>query len=166
MANIDFVLQAMNVYVESIGKLGWVESMTPPIPKKKIEKFRGGGMLMEAGHPMGWEMPEFDFDLTAFDPAMIAEVGLFSKNDIPISFTQALDGEANAQHSNSFTCVGTFTYVSGAQKIAGQNVMKCKGTVKAAKLIYDGVIIFDFDIRSNKYVFNGVDEYAWIKSAL
>ena len=167
MAQLDYILQAMNVYVDGVSKIGWVEKLATPKIVKNMETFRTGGMLAERKHAMGYKAFEFDFDLVAFDPATIQQAGLFSKNAVTVSFTAALDGESNAQHTSSLTTRSVLTDMDpGTWEAGKKSVLKAKGTCAALKLVIDGATIYDIDIDANKYMIGGVDEYAWIRSAL
>jgi P2 family phage contractile tail tube protein len=167
MAQLDYVLQAMNVYVDGVGKLGWVEKLTTPKISKKTDKFRGGGMLADRVRQFGYEAFEFDFSLNAFDPQTIRQAGLFSKNAVTVSFTAALDGDNNAQHSANFITRSVFTAADPGGWEAGKKAMlQAKGACAALKLTMDGAVIYDIDIDADKYIIDGVDEYAWIKAAL
>ena len=167
MAQLDHILQAFNVYVEGYPKLGSGEKANTPKFKKKTEDFRGGGMLAAKKHVLGYEPFEFDFDLNSYDPQVVAQCGLFSKNAVTVSFTAALDGEKNAQHTYSLITRGKFTEIDPGQWEGGKKAMlKCKGALDALKLTYDNNVIYDIDIDADKYVIDGVDEYAWIRAAL
>jgi uncharacterized protein len=167
MANLDYVLQAMNSYVDGVGKLGSTEKASTPKIEKIMEKFRGGGMLGTRQIAMGFKEFEWEVEYNAYDPQIIAQCGLFSKKSITLSNTAALDGDAGAQHSVSLTCRGQFMSLDPGSWEGGKKAtLKTKAALDAFKLVIDGTTIHDIDVQADKYVIGGVDEYAWIRNAL
>ena len=100
MANFDYILQAMNSYVDGVGKLGATEKCATPKIEKVMEKFRGGGMLGTRQIAMGYKEFEWEVTFNAYDPQVIRQCGLFSKKAITLSNTAALDGDAGARAWN------------------------------------------------------------------
>lgn len=167
MANFDYVMQAMTVYVDGFGKIGTCEkSMTPKI-KKKTEDMRSGGMQATKKYAFGYDAFEFEFDLLSYDPQVIKQVALFSKRNIPLTFRGAFDGDRNQQHTGVLICAGEFHEIDPGGWEAGKKAMlKCKGTLNRLALTMDGAEIYNIDVDTNDFVFNGVNETAWINRAL
>jgi P2 family phage contractile tail tube protein len=167
MSQLDYVLQAFNSYIDGVGKLGSGERLQTPKLVKKAERMRGGGMLAERNHVMGYELFAFEAEYNSFDPQIIRHGGLFSKKSVPLSFTAALDGDEDARHTASFTCAGQFIEVDNGDWRAGAKAMlRVRGSLDRLKLVIDGETIYDIDVPANKYVIGDVDEYAWIRAAL
>ncbi len=163
--NLDYILQACNVYVDGYSKLGWAEKISTPKIKKKMETFRGGGMLGGKKHALGYEPIEFDFDMSAYDPKVLSRIGLFSADAITISFTGVFDGDQNAQHAANFVTRAKFEETdAGAWEPGKKAMLKAKGSCDAVKLTIDNAIIYDIDIDAQKWIINGVDEYAFIRA--
>jgi len=167
MAQLDFVLQAFNAYVDSVGKLGAAESVTTPKIEKVMEKFRGGGMLGTRQIAMGYKEFEWELTLTSYDPQVIRQSGLFSKKSIQLSTTAALDGDGGAKHTVSLTCRGQFMTTDPGKWEAGKPAkLTIKAALDALKLVIDGTTIYDIDVAANHFEIDGTDEYAWIGNAL
>ncbi len=166
MSQLDYIVQQINVVVDGFGKIGSVEKMQMPKPKKLHEDFRNGGMLAKQRHAMGYDVIEFEFELTAFDPQVLTKIGFFSKQ-VPTAFLGALDGSRNQQHASRLVTTAEYFEIDPGTWEPGKKAMlKCKGATKKAKLIIDGAELYDIDIENDVYVVGGVDEYAWIRQAL
>lgn len=167
MATFDYVLQAMNTYVDGVGKLGSCEKASTPKIEKMMEKFRGGGMLGTRQIALGFKEIEWEVEFNSYDPQIIAQIGLFSKKSISLSNTAALDGDSNAKHTVSLTCRGQFMSVDpGSWESGKKATLKVRAALDAVKLVIDGATIYDLDFLADKYVIDGVDEYSWIRNAL
>lgn len=167
MATLDYVLQAMNSYVDGVGKLGSSESCSTPKIKKVMEKFRGGGMLGTRQIAMGYEAFEWGVSYSAYDPQVIRQVGLFSKKAITLSNTAVFDGDGGAQHAATLICRGQFVEVDPGSWEGGKKaVLKVTAALDALKLSIDNTVIYDIDVQADRYVIGGVDEYTWIRNAL
>jgi P2 family phage contractile tail tube protein len=167
MANLDYIVQAFNSYVDGVGKLGTTEKCSTPKIEKVMEKFRGGGMLGTRQIAMGFKEFEWDVTFNSYDPQIIRQCGLFSKKAIALSNTATMDGDGGAKHTVSLTCRGQFSQIDPGDWEGGKKaLLKVKGALDALKLIVDGVAIYDIDVLADKYIIDGVDEYAWIAAAL
>lgn len=167
MANLDYIVQAFNTYVDGVGKLGETEQCSTPKVEKIMEKFRGGGMLGTRQIAMGFKEFEWEATYNAFDPQIIRQCGLFSKKEISLSNTAAMDGDGNAKRTLSLTCRGQVSEVDPGAWEGGKTAkLKIKAALDALKLVVDGVVIYDIDLKADKYIVDGVDEYAWIAAAL
>jgi P2 family phage contractile tail tube protein len=167
MASFDYVLQAMNSYVDGVGKLGSTEKCSTPKIEKVLEKFRGGGMLGTRQIALGYKEFEWEVDFNSYDPQIIRQCGLFSKKSITLSNTAALDGDGGAEHAANLICRGQFMSVDPGSWEGGKKAtLKVKAALDALKLTIDNVTIYDIDVQADKYIIGGVDEYAWIRNAL
>jgi len=167
MAQLDYVLQAFNSYVDGVGKLGTTEKCETPKIEKIMEKFRGGGMLGTRQIALGFKEFEWGVTYSSYDPQVIRQAGLFSKKSITLSNTAALDGDGGAKHVVSLTCRGQFMTVDPGSWEGGKLAkLTVKASLDALKLSIDGVTIYDIDVEANKYVFDGTDEYSWVGNAL
>jgi uncharacterized protein len=167
MANLDYILQAMNSYVDGVGKLGSTEQCSTPKMDKVMEKFRGGGMIGERQIALGFKAFEWEVTYNAYDPQIIRQCGLFSKKSIMLSNTAAFDGDGGAKHTASLTCRGQFmTLDPGTWESGKKATLKVHAALDAVKLVIDNETIYDIDILADKVVIGGVDEYAWIRNAL
>ena len=164
---LDYQLQAFKAYIDGVGYAGAGEKLTTPAFKKMMEKRRGGGMLAARNHAHGYEPFEMTFEFSSYEPRIIKMGGLFSRKGVPLSVTAAFDGDRDARHSASFVCAGQFSEVDGAEFTPGKPAMlKAKALLDRLKLTIDGDVIYDIDVEADKYLVNGVDEYAWIRNAL
>ncbi|MGO8738640.1 phage major tail tube protein [Rhodoblastus sp.] len=167
MSSLDYILVAMNSYVDGVGKLGSTERASTPKIKKVMEKFRGGGMLGTRMIPMGYESFEWEVDYSSYDPQVIQQVGLFSGMAIRLSNTASMIGDNGAKHSANLICRGQFTDLDPGSWEGGKKAMiKVRAALDALKLTIDNVTIYDIDVAAEKYIVNGVDEYAAIRAAL
>ena len=168
MAQIDYVMQAFTVYVDGFGKAGSGEKAALPKLKKKMEKFRGGGMLAEREVAMGYEMFEHSCSLSAFDPQVLKKGGHFSGNkDFAYSLRGYLDGDQNAQHTLICQMRGEIKELDMGEWEGGKKAMlKYTCALVAVKLQIDSVTLWDIDIENGVYAVNGTDPYRAIGAAL
>ncbi len=166
MSNFENIMIASTVYVDGVGKLGNCEKIMVPKLKKKTEKFRSGGMLMEREVALGYEMMEIEFDLHNYDPQVAVQIGLFSRKNVPISVRGAFDGDTT-QNALLMQCAGEFKEIDpGTFEPGKKAIMKCKAMLTSMKQTFGGNVLMDIDLLNNVYFVNGVDEYAWIRTAL
>lgn len=167
MAQLDYVLQAFNSYIDGVGKLGSTEKCDTPKIEKVMEKFRGGGMLGTRQIALGFKEFEWGVTFTSYDPQVIRQSGLFTKKSIALSNTAALDGDGGAKHTVSLTCRGQYMTLDPGSWEAGKLAkLSVKASLDALKLVIDGVTVYDIDVENNKFEIGGADEYAWIGNAL
>lgn len=167
MANFDYILQGFNVFVNGVGKLGSGEKLQTPKITKVNEKARSGGMLGTRKIYFGYDVFEFQFSLSAYDPQVIAQAGLFSKKQVPLSFAGFMDGDRGVTHSMRLITLGEFEEIDAGEWEAGKKAMlTAKGSLTALKLTVDGAEVYDIDLTNDVYVIGGVDEYAAMRAAL
>lgn len=164
--NYDYVIQASTVFVDGVGKIGFCEKMTTPKLKKKGEDFRPSGVLVGRRVFFGLDPMEFEFELNAYDPQVIQQVGL-TKRSVPLSFRGFAHGDENKEHTITLVCESEFEEVDpGTWEGGKKSMLKIRGVLTAAKLTVDGTEIYDIDARRGVYTFGGVDEMAPVRAAL
>ncbi|MBY6244126.1 phage major tail tube protein [Methylosinus sp. Sm6] len=165
---LDYIIQAFEVYTDGFGKAGSGEKCSMPKLKKKQEDFRGGGMLAPRKVSLGYEPFEFSADLSAFDPQVLALGRLFSgAKDIPFAIRGYMDGDQNSKHESVCQMRGEIVECDPGDWEAGKKAMlKFKAAPSSIKLTIDGVVIWDIDIQNNVYAVGGQDPYIAVRAAL
>ncbi len=168
MAQLDYVLQAFTSYVDGFGKAGSGEECSIPKLKKKVEDFRGGGMLAARKVALGYEAMEHDVSLSAFDPQVLSKGGLYLGNkSFSYSVRGYLDGDGNAEHTAICQMRGEVIELDpGAWQPGKKAVLKYKCALAAVKLTIDSAVVWDIDIENGVYAVGGSDPYARVRAAL
>lgn len=165
---LDYILQAFTVFADGYGKAGSGEKCNLPKVKKKTEEFRGGGMLAPRRVSLGYEAFEFEADLSAFDPQVLALAGLYTgAKGVGFSVRGYLDGDQNSEHTAICQMRGEVIECDAGSWEAGKKAMlKFRTALDMVKLTMDGVVIWEIDIESGVYSVGGSDPYARVRAAL
>lgn len=164
---LDYILQSFTINVDGFGMLGSGEKCKLPKIKKKTEKYRGGGMLAPRQHVLGFEEFEFECDLSAVFPNVIAQSAFLTAKGISFSVRAFLDGDQNATHSLYLYMRGEVIENDFGEWEAGKkSMMKVKVTLDALNLTIDGVEIFDIDLENGVNTWNGTDVAALVTAAI
>ena len=132
-----------------------------------MEKYRGGGMLAERHHALGYEAFEFEFDMTSVDPQVIKQSAFLTKKGLQFSVRGYLDGDNNANHTAYLAMRGEVMENDFGEWEAGKKTtMKVKVALDALKLVMDGDTLFEIDIEHDGLAFAGVDIAATILAAI
>lgn len=168
MANqLDFILQSFTININGFGMAGSGEKCKLPKIKKKMEKYRGGGMVAPRQHALGYEEFEFDCDLSAVNPQVIAQSAFLVSKGVSFSVRAFLDGDQNTTHSLYMYMRGEAIENDFGEWEAGKkSMMKIKFALDALNLTVDGASIFDIDIENGVNTWNGTDVASMITAAI
>lgn len=167
MAQLEYIVQAFSIFVDGYGKFGSGEKCQVPIIKKKMEEFRGGGMMAPRKISLGYELFEIGFDLSEFDPQVIQQAGLFSKKDVPLTIRGHLDGDSGVKRTAIFQCRGEFEEITPDAWEPGKKAgLKTKSPVSKAKFTIDQTVIYDVDLKADVFIVGNEDIGAAIRASL
>lgn len=150
-AQLDYILQSFTVYVDGYGKAGSGEKCNLPKFKKKMEDFRGGGMLAARKVALGYEAFEFEAEFSALDPQVMTLGQLFNGGK---SFS--VEGYLTGDQDNAWRVVvqmrGEISELDPGTHEPGKKAMlKMKVALDAVKLVIADKMIYDIDIQVGKY---------------
>ncbi|HEY8136272.1 MAG TPA: phage major tail tube protein [Methylocystis sp.] len=164
---LEYILQAWSAYVDGFPKIGSGEKAATPKFKKKMEDYRGGGMLATRQISLGYEAFELALDFSEYDPQVIAQCGLFTKKDVSLTVRGHFDGDSNTPHTGILQCRGEFKEINPDDWEAGKKAgLKTMAALSKLKLTMDSTVIYDVDIKANVYVFGNEDAGAAIRASL
>lgn len=164
---LDYILQQFVVSIDGFGKAGSGEKCMLPKIKKKMESYRGGGMIAPRRHALGYDEFTFECDLTAVDPQVIKQSGMLTAKSVTFSVKAFLDGDQNATHSLYMYMRGEVEENDfGSWEAGKKTTMKVKVALTALNLTIDGASIFDLDIEAGTNSFGGTDIAALIAAAI
>ncbi len=172
MSNFNYVVTAFSVFVAGVGKAGSGEKCKLPMLALETEKFRGGGMLGEIAVPFGYKPLEMEFELNQFDPQVLSLSDFFNQTGIAFSVRgfatgDGTNGTGTAAHTIICQCAGVMESVDPGEWTAGKKAsLKCKAMLTAAKLSVDAAVIYDIDLKADRYNVAGTDLYAPVRTAL
>lgn len=161
------VVKNINLFVDGKGQAGQLEDFTPPKLTLKLEEFRGGGMDSSVELEMGMEKLEASANLIAYDPDVLALLGVRSGTGTPYVAKMALE---------DFD--GTVTAVTHTMR--GKMKMQDPGTIKPGekaslkfdialdyyKLQHGDRVIHEIDVQNMVRIVDGVDVLAAQRAAL
>lgn len=146
-------------------KLGQVSEMALNLPREKNESFRNAGMVKDRKTPMGYEIDDLEFGMSAFDPATLLLATGKPGSEHSFMATGALVDEDGTTHSAVYSVRGRLiTPDAGTWKPGDSAELKCMVVQNYAKLEIDQQEIFEID--DFDYVLGGVSQRADIRSAL
>jgi uncharacterized protein len=168
MAQLDFILQSFSVYVDGFGHAGDGEECKPPVLKKKLESFRGGGMLADRKVALGFEAFTFSAKFSSSDPQLLSKGGLYVGNkSFGFSIRGYMDGDQNASHTSLIQMRGEVTKLDPGGWQAGKKAMlDFEAELLAVRWTIDAATVWDIDIENGLYAVGGTDPYAAVRAAL
>ena len=167
MSQLDHILQRFVVSVDGFGKAGSGEKCSLPKIKKKMESYRGGGMIASRKYALGYEEFSFELELSAVDPQVIKQSAFLIKKDVGFSVRGFLDGDGNAKHTVYLAMRGEVEENDfGSWEAGKKTVMKVKVALQSCKMVMDGETLFDIDVANDALNFAETDIGAVITAAL
>jgi P2 family phage contractile tail tube protein len=146
-------------------KVGQFSAVTIGLPQETNEEMRNGGMIKARKVAMGYEHPDLQFTMTAFDPATLKLVTGKPGTENPFMITGAHVDEDGATHSAVLYVRGRLVTADGGDWKPGEVAeLECSVVQNYAKLEIDGAEIFEID--DFDYSVGGVSQTGDIRAAL
>lgn len=162
------VLKHFNVFEQGQSFLGLVETIKLPKLSKKMEAYRGGGMLAEVEMDLGLEKLELEqelggfcldaykqFGVTTIDGVMLRFAGSYQRDDT--GQVQAVEVVVRGRHKE---------IDPGDSKSGDKGKTVVKSVLTYYKLTVDGKVVIEIDVLSNIYTVDGVDILAEHRKAI
>jgi hypothetical protein len=160
-----YILRNCALWADEDVKVGQMSEVSISLPKEKTESFRNAGMIKERKTPMGYELDDLQFTLTAFDPATLKLVTGKPGSEHSFMVTGAFADEDGTIHSAVYYVRGRLiTPDAGSWKPGDKAELKCTIALNEAKLDIDNAPIFEID--DFEYSLAGVSQTGDIRSAL
>jgi uncharacterized protein len=162
------VMKHFNVFQNGVSYRGKAEEVTPPKLTRKMEEWRGAGMLGPIQLDMGMEGMELEWSVGGIDKDMLTQFGAITADSIMLRFAGA------AQNDDTGDWVAVEIVVHGRQKELDFGSFKPgdKTTVKATmpltyyKLSIDGEDVIEIDLINFIAVMGGKDVLAEVRRIL
>ncbi|WP_320109197.1 phage major tail tube protein [Mangrovibrevibacter kandeliae] len=160
-----YILRDCTVFADRDSKIGQASEIALPVPEEKMEELRNAGMVMPIEVPMGFNMLESSFKLTAFDPQVITLFGLKIGTEKEFLVTGALAHEDG-------TVVNASAYIRGRMKKPDHGTWKTGEvgendfavSIRYYRLEVDGRVLVEMDPFNVSI--GGVSQTAAIRAAL
>ena len=122
------------------------QEITVPIPVRKTESMRMGGMIKPRKVFMGYEELSTGVKLVGLDPKIFKLYGYTVGSEIPVFHYGYMQSENGQNHSAVYETLCTLESVGVDGWVSGQAAQaEAKFDVNSAKLTIDGEVIFEID---------------------
>ncbi|ASS56890.1 phage major tail tube protein [Rhizobium leguminosarum] len=159
------LLRDCMLWADRESKIGQIGDITPPVPQKKLEEIRNGGMIKPREVSLGYEKLGFSFKMPGLDPQIVKLFGLRPGSENSFLITGALVDEDGTVHSAVMTVRGFLNQLDHGNWKPGEMAENDNMvSVNYYKLEVDGeelIEMDDFDIK-----IGGVSQYQDIRNAL
>lgn len=155
-------LKNFTVFVDGANYAGRIQEGAPPKIAIDTQEWSGGGMAGTVDIPMGTiQKMEFEYTLGEMAGEIIGKLG---RKDVPVTFRGAQGDENEAVIIDTRVLMREVDL--GTWKRGDKNTMKIANTASYYKLTVAGAVIIEIDVENMKYVVNGVDQMAAMRTAL
>jgi Bacteriophage tail tube protein len=153
-----------NVYLNGNNLLGRAAEFTVPQPLRKMQAYSGLGMMSGTEIPVGWEKMEATIKWASFDQTTLGQL-MSSTGMQQFAAMGDLQVLSSSGETNELPIVYNLT---GLTKDPGKVMFKAQEnigydttiTVYHIDLTIAGTQVYMFDVFSNQFVVNGVDQLA------
>jgi len=167
MAAARNVRKNINLFVDGRGYAGNIEEYNAPKLELLTEEFRGGGMHGAVELTMGHEKLECDFSMISYDAELLTQFDVREGFRTQLTARQALE-------SIDGTVIPVVHYMRGKVKAIDPGTSKPgeKPTTKFTmalsyyKEVHGGRVVHEVDVEGMKFVKDGVDVLAAIRTAI
>ena len=159
-------LKDMNVFSAANSFAGECLSFTRPKLAIKTEGYRAGGMLGEVMLDMGLEPLEVSAKFGGEIPELNRQFGANQLDAVQLRFAGAYQNDETGGYDDVQIVVrGRFTEIdSGDDEIGSKSGTTYKGSLVYYKQTRNGVVEFEIDMLAGKFVVDGVDRWAELRS--
>lgn len=165
MANIVISsLWNANVYLNGSDLLGRAAEVEIPQPKRLLEEYKGLGMASRVKIPTGWAPIESNVKWTSFDLQILTNTNA-TDSLVALSVMGDVQVFAAAGEVAELPVIANINGIvedPGHLMIKGQTNTEftSKITIWHVDLILQGIRVYLFDVMSNQFIVNGVDQLA------
>lgn len=150
-------LKDMMLFNEANSYLGQVKEFTPPPLKRKMESWRGGGMLGEVDIDLGQEKLEAEWTVGGLMAQVLEQYGTTDAGGVMLRFAGAYqrdDGGPN--HLMEIVLRGRHSELDmGGAKPGDDTEWKIKTTCTYYKAVIDGTTVIEIDMLSGLFSVGG-----------
>lgn len=161
-------LKDFNLFNDARSYLGEVGELTLPKLSRKMEGWRGGGMMGEVKVDMGQDALDLEWKIGGLAPQVLRQFGSADVGGVLLRFMGAYQREdGSGVNAVEVVVRGRHEEIdSGTSKAGGDTETTVKTTCSYYKLVIDGVEVIEIDLIANVFVVDGVDRNAEIRAAL
>lgn len=161
-------LKNFNVFNDGQNYVGLCQKITLPTLKRKMEKYRGGGMNGEVSIDMGVDALECEHEYGGIERQLFAQWGLARADGVLLRFMGAYQDEASGAVSAAEVVMrGRHEEVTLGEAEGGSpSPMTVKSTLTYYKLTVDGQVLVEVDLVNMVEVVNGEDRLAQQRQAI
>jgi len=161
-------LKNFNLFGNGESWLGLVGEITPPKLTRKVEQWRGGGMLGEVDIDLGLEKLEMELKIGGLLVGGLRMFGLVGIAGSQFRFVGAYqDDQSGAVQALEIVVRGRMTEIDTGTAKAGDNTEHTyKVSATYVKWTVNGRTEIEVDMLNNVFVVDGIDQMAAIRVAL
>lgn len=161
-------LHNFNVFTNGVNWAGVAQEVQLPKITKKVEDYRGAGMIGDVGITMGYEKMECEITYGGFDPMHFTQLKYCGATSLPIRFV--------GLYKRQDTCVTSAVEIymrgnavefdGGSSKLGEQTEHKIKYNVSYYRVMVDGVEVCELDFINGIEKFGDTDVAQQLKNLL
>lgn len=161
-------LKNFNVFLDSDNFIGRVPEIALPKLAKKVEQYRGGGMLGEIDVEMGLEKLEMEIKAGGLIRRALRSFGAIGVAGVQVLFVGAYQEDgAGGVLAAEMVARGMLVEVDpGNAKVGDNTEWPIKLTLAYLKWTVSGRVEVEIDVLNNIMLIDGIDRMAAIRAAL
>jgi P2 family phage contractile tail tube protein len=165
---LPYKLKNHNVFANGSSWLGLVPEIQLPKLAKKVEQYRGGGMLGELDVEMGLEKLETEIKLGGLVRQALRLFGAIGVEGVLLRFVGAYQSDGvGAVMASEMVMGGMFTeFDPGSAKVGDNTEMPVKATLNYLKWSINGRTDVEIDMLRSIWIQDGIDRMAAIRAAI
>ncbi len=161
-------LKNFNLFNDGNSYMGQVEEVTLPKLTRKMEEYRGGGMIGAVQLDMGQEKVELEWKCAGFMRGVLEQYGAIKIDGVPLRFAGAYQRDDTAAvDAVEIVVRGRHVEIDpGSAKVGEKTEFAVKTAAAYYKLSVNGSTVIELDFVNGIEVVNGTDLYADIRAAI
>lgn len=161
-------LKNFNVFLDGTSWIGLVAEIALPKLAKKVEQYRGGGMLSEVDVEMGLEKMEAEIKAGGLVRRALRAFGKIGVAGVQVRFVGAYQEDvAGGVLAAELVMRGMVTEVDpGTAKVGDNTEWPLKLSLTYVKWTVQGRVEVEIDVLNNVMIIDGIDRMAAIRAAL
>lgn len=162
------ILKNFNVFNDGNNYVGVVQKLTLPALKRKMEKYRGGGMNGEISVDMGVEALEVEHEYGGPERQLFAQWGITKADGVMLRFAGALQSDASGEVTPiEIVMRGRHEELNLGDAEGGKHSpFKVKSTLTYLKVTMNGEPVVEIDLINMVEVIDGSDRLAEQRRAI
>lgn len=157
--NLPDKLKHFNLFVDGDNYIGTVSEIEPPKFTRKMEEYRGGGMLAPIKTDHGLELMEISLTMGGFVAGLVKKMGLCEHDGVRLRLVGSFASDSGCQAKALEIMVsGRFEEIElPAMKSGEDSESKFKAPLSYVKITYDGKELCEIDIMNMIERWDGKD---------